>query len=48
MMPFSAIDAFNSVRSPISWRGWSGLGSTLSIGTMRPTGRPDEADSVST
>ena len=48
MMPFSAIDAFSSVRSPIIWRGWSGLGSTLSIGTMRPTGRPDEADSVST
>ena len=24
----------------MAWRGWSGFGSTWSIGTMRPTGRP--------
>jgi hypothetical protein len=40
MIPFSAIDAISSDRSPITWRGWFGLGSMMSMGTMRPTGTP--------
>ena len=48
MMPFSATEAINSDKSPIAWRGWSGLGSTVSIATIRPTGTPAEAARVST
>ena len=48
MIPFSAIDAISSDRSPITWRGWFGLGSIWSIGTIRPTGVPADAASAST
>ena len=48
MMPFSVTEAISSARSPMAWRGWSGLGSIWSIGTIRPTGAPAEAASVST
>ena len=48
MMPFSAIDAISSDRSPMTCRGWFGFGSMRSIGTIRPTGVPAEAASAST
>ena len=38
MIPFSATDAISSDRSPITWRGWCGFGSSSSIGITRPTG----------
>ena len=48
MMPFSLTDATSSDRSPMTWRGWLGLGSSKSIGTRRPIGAPAEAASAST
>ena len=48
MMPFSATDAISSDRSPMTWRGWFGFGSSSSIGTIRPTGAPADAASAST
>ena len=48
MIPFSAIDAISSDRSPMTWRGWFGLGSMMSMGTMRPTGMPPGAVMAST
>ena len=48
MMPFSAIDAMSSDRSPMTCRGWSGFGSMRSIGTSRPIGVPAELASAST
>ena len=48
MIPFSAIDAISSDRSPMTWRGWFGFGSSWSIGTMRPIGAPAELVSAST
>ena len=48
MIPFSAIDAISSERSPMTCRGWSGFGSTWSIGTRRPMGVPAELASAST
>ena len=48
MIPFSAIEAISSDRSPITCRGWFGLGSIWSIGTIRPTGVPADAASAST
>ena len=44
----SVTEAMSSARSPMDWRGWSGLGSIWSIGTMRPTGAPADAARVST
>src|SRR5438445_8345649 len=46
--PFSRTDATSSERSPMSCRGWCGLGSMSSIGTMRPTGSPPGRPSWST
>src|SRR5436190_4435396 len=46
--PFPRTDAINSVRSPMWWRGWCGLGSMSSMGTMRPTGSPPGRPSWST
>ena len=48
MIPFSAIDAISSDRSPMTCRGWFGLGSIWSIGISRPTGVPADAASAST
>ena len=48
MIPFSAIEAISSDRSPMTWRGWFGFGSISSIGTSRPTGVPADAASAST
>ena len=48
MMPFSAIEAISSDRSPMTWRGWFGLGSIWSIGIIRPMGLPAELVSAST
>ena len=48
MTPFSLIEAISSDRSPITWRGWFGLGSTSSMATIRPTGVPADAANAST
>ena len=48
MIPFSAIEAISSDRSPMTCRGWFGFGSIRSIGTSRPTGVPADAASAST
>ena len=48
MIPFSAIDAISSDRSPMTWRGWFGFGSIWSIGIRRPIGAPADAASAST
>ena len=48
MIPFSPIEAMSSDRSPMTCRGWFGLGSISSIGTIRPTGVPADAASAST
>ena len=48
MIPFSAIEAISSDRSPMTWRGWFGLASICSIGTIRPIGAPAELVSAST
>ena len=48
MIPFSAIEAISSDRSPMTWRGWFGFGSIRSIGTRRPMGAPADAASAST
>src|SRR5947199_1274011 len=39
-IPFSRTEATSSVRSPILWRGWFGLGVMSSSGTSWPTGIP--------
>src|SRR6185436_14110965 len=46
--PFSRTEAISSDRSPMAWRGWSGLGSMSSIGMRRPTGVPPGRASWST
>jgi hypothetical protein len=48
MIPFSAIDAISSERSPMTWRGWFGFGSIWSMGIIRPIGLPAELVSAST
>ena len=48
MIPFSAIDAISSERSPMTCRGWFGFGSIRSMGTIRPIGVPADAASAST
>jgi hypothetical protein len=48
MIPFSATDAMSSERSPITWRGCPGLGSSRSIGIIRPTGSLTVVESDST
>src|SRR5437667_246516 len=39
-IPFSRTEATSSVRAPILWRGWFGLGVMSSSGTSWPTGIP--------
>ena len=48
MMPFSAMDAISSDRSPMTCRGWFGFGSIRSMATIRPTGVPADMARAST
>ena len=48
MIPFSAIDAISSDRSPMTCRGWFGIRVDLVDRHQRPIGAPAELASAST